>query len=113
MRTYPLSELLNLTRAELLALCREISDALAHLPEDAPERFDGRATTAEHPVDTRPPGTGNRIGAVRTTVCGAAADCAVAPSGRGAGDRMVLPSEPLSVEEHYPGATGNGAVVQE
>lgn len=44
MRTYPISELLNLTRAELLALYRQISDTLTRLPEDAPERFNGRAT---------------------------------------------------------------------
>jgi hypothetical protein len=38
------ANLLNLTRTELLALYRQISDALARLPEDAPQRSNGRAT---------------------------------------------------------------------
>jgi hypothetical protein len=60
MRTYPLSELLNLTRAELVALQRNISDALAHLPEDSPERFNGRATlrNIHWILDRRGHGTG-------------------------------------------------------
>ena len=39
MRAYTLTELMNLTRAELFALHRQVVDALALLPEGSPERF--------------------------------------------------------------------------
>ncbi len=39
MRAYTLTELMNLTRSELFALHRKITDALALLPEGAPERL--------------------------------------------------------------------------
>lgn len=39
MRAYTLTELINLTRAELFALHRQITDALALLPEGSPERL--------------------------------------------------------------------------
>jgi len=39
MRTYSLTELMNLTRNELFALHRQIADALAVLPEGSPERL--------------------------------------------------------------------------
>ena len=39
MRAYTLTELMNLTRAELFALHRQIVDALALLPEGSPERL--------------------------------------------------------------------------
>jgi hypothetical protein len=39
MRAYTLTELMNLTRAELFALHRQITDALALLPESSPERL--------------------------------------------------------------------------
>ena len=39
MRAYTLTELMNLTRAELFALRRQVVDALAQLPEGSPERF--------------------------------------------------------------------------
>lgn len=38
MRAYTLTELMNLTRAELFGLHRQITDALALLPEASPER---------------------------------------------------------------------------
>jgi hypothetical protein len=38
MRTYSLTELMNLTRAELFALHRQIADAIAQLPDGSPER---------------------------------------------------------------------------
>jgi len=44
MRTYTLTELMNLTRAELFALHRQITDALALLPEGSPERLAALAT---------------------------------------------------------------------
>jgi hypothetical protein len=44
MRAYTLTELMNLTRAELFALHRQIVDALAQLPESSPERFTALAT---------------------------------------------------------------------
>ena len=39
MRAYTLTELMNLTRAELFALHRRIVDALTLLPEGSPERL--------------------------------------------------------------------------
>ena len=39
MRAYTLTELMNLTRAELFALHRQVVDALAQLPEASPERL--------------------------------------------------------------------------
>ncbi len=39
MRTYALTELMNLTRAELFALHRQIADAITALPEGSPERL--------------------------------------------------------------------------
>ena len=44
MRAYSLTELMNLTRAELFALHRQIAEALALLPEGAPERLAALAT---------------------------------------------------------------------
>ena len=44
MRAYTLTELINLTRAELFALRRQVVDALAQLPEGSPERFTALAT---------------------------------------------------------------------
>ena len=44
MRAYTLTELMNLTRAELFALHRQITGALALLPEGSPERFTALAT---------------------------------------------------------------------
>jgi hypothetical protein len=44
MRTYSLTELMNLSRAELFALHRSIVDALALLPEGSPERLAALAT---------------------------------------------------------------------
>jgi hypothetical protein len=44
MRAYTLTELMNLTRAELFALHRQITDALPRLPEGSPERFTALAT---------------------------------------------------------------------
>ncbi|HWB50487.1 MAG TPA: hypothetical protein VG651_15360 [Stellaceae bacterium] len=38
MRAYSLTELMNLTRNELFALHRQITDDLALLPESSPER---------------------------------------------------------------------------
>lgn len=43
MRTYSLTELMNLTRAKLFALHRQIGDALALLPEGSPERLTAHA----------------------------------------------------------------------
>jgi hypothetical protein len=43
MRTYPISELLNLTRAELLALYGDISDALAVEAKNVIQLFEGRS----------------------------------------------------------------------
>ena len=39
MRTYSLTELMNLTRAELFALHRQITDAIVRLPEGSPEHL--------------------------------------------------------------------------
>lgn len=39
MRTYSLTELMNLTRAELFGLHRQIVDAIALLPDGSPERL--------------------------------------------------------------------------
>jgi hypothetical protein len=44
MRTYSLSELMSLTRAELFALHRQIVTDLALLPEGSPERLTALAT---------------------------------------------------------------------
>ena len=44
MRAYTLTELMNLTRAELFALHRQVVDALVLLPEGSPERFTALAT---------------------------------------------------------------------
>ena len=44
MRAYTLTELMSLTRAELFALHRKITDALALLPEGSPERVTTLAT---------------------------------------------------------------------
>jgi hypothetical protein len=44
MRAYILTELMNLTRNELFALHRKITDALAVLPEGSPERLTALAT---------------------------------------------------------------------
>ena len=44
MRTYSLTELMNLTRAELFGLHRQIVDALALLPDGSPERLAALAT---------------------------------------------------------------------
>jgi hypothetical protein len=44
MRAYILTELMSLTRAELFALHRKITDALALLPEGSPERLAALAT---------------------------------------------------------------------
>ena len=44
MRAYTLTELMNLTRAELFALHRQITGALALLPDHSPERFTALAT---------------------------------------------------------------------
>jgi hypothetical protein len=44
MRTYSLTELMNLTRAELFALHRQIVDAIAALPEGSPERLTALTT---------------------------------------------------------------------
>ena len=44
MRAYSLTELMNLTRNELIALHRQIADALALLPEGSPERLTALAT---------------------------------------------------------------------
>jgi hypothetical protein len=44
MRAYTLTELMNLTRAELFALHRKMTGALALLPEGSPERFTALAT---------------------------------------------------------------------
>ncbi len=44
MRTYSLTELMNLTRAELFALHRQIVDAIALLPDGSPERLAALAT---------------------------------------------------------------------
>jgi hypothetical protein len=44
MRTYSLTELMNLTRAELFALHRQIVDAIALLPDGSPERPAALAT---------------------------------------------------------------------
>ena len=44
MRAYSLTELMNLTRAELFALHRQVVDALALLPEGSPDRFTALAT---------------------------------------------------------------------
>jgi hypothetical protein len=44
MRAYTLTELMYLTRAELFALHRKITDALALLPEGSPERLMGLTT---------------------------------------------------------------------
>jgi hypothetical protein len=44
MRAYTLTELMNLTRAELFALHRQIVDTLAALPEGSPERLAVLAT---------------------------------------------------------------------
>ena len=39
MRAYTLTELMNLTRNQLFALHRQITDALALLPEGSPEHL--------------------------------------------------------------------------
>jgi hypothetical protein len=44
MRTYSLTELMSLTRAELFALHRQVIDALALLPEGSLERLTALAT---------------------------------------------------------------------
>jgi hypothetical protein len=44
MRTYSLTELMNLTRNELFALHRQIVDALALMPEESPERLTALVT---------------------------------------------------------------------
>ena len=44
MRAYTLTELMNLTRNELFALHRKITDALAVLPVGSPERLTALAT---------------------------------------------------------------------
>ena len=44
MRAYNLTELMNLTRNELFALHRQITEALALLPEGSPERDMALAT---------------------------------------------------------------------
>jgi hypothetical protein len=44
MRAYTLTELMNLTRAELFALHRQVAEALALLPEGSPERLTALAT---------------------------------------------------------------------
>jgi hypothetical protein len=44
MRAYTLTELMNLTRAELFALHRQVVDALALMPDGSPERFTALAT---------------------------------------------------------------------
>jgi len=44
MRAYTLTELMNLTRAELFALHRQIVDAIALLPDGSPERLAAIAT---------------------------------------------------------------------
>jgi hypothetical protein len=44
MRACTLTELMNLTRAELFALHRQTVDALALLPEGSPERLAALAT---------------------------------------------------------------------
>jgi hypothetical protein len=44
MRTYNLTELMNLTRAELFALHRQIVAAIGALPEGSPERHTALAT---------------------------------------------------------------------
>ena len=55
MRAYTLTELMNLTRAELFALHRQIVDALPQLPEGSPERLIALANLrAIRQVLTRP-----------------------------------------------------------
>jgi len=44
MRAYNLTELMKLTRAELFALHRQITGALALLPDGSPERITALAT---------------------------------------------------------------------
>jgi hypothetical protein len=44
VRTYSLTELMNLTRAVLFALQRQIAEAIATLPEGAPERLTALST---------------------------------------------------------------------
>jgi hypothetical protein len=44
MRTFSLTELMNLKRHELFALHRQIADALALLPEGSPERHTALTT---------------------------------------------------------------------
>ena len=44
MRAYTLTELMNLTRAELFALHRQIVDAIASLPAGSPELLTAVAT---------------------------------------------------------------------
>jgi hypothetical protein len=44
MRAYTLTELMNLSRAELFALHRQIADAIASLPDSSPERLAALAT---------------------------------------------------------------------
>ena len=44
MRAYTLTELMNLTRAELFALHQQIVDAIALLPDGSPERFAALST---------------------------------------------------------------------
>ena len=44
MRAYSLNELMILTRTELFALHRKITDALALLPDGSPERLTTLAT---------------------------------------------------------------------
>lgn len=44
MRAYSLTELMSLTRAELFALHRQITDAIAALPAGSPELLTALAT---------------------------------------------------------------------
>jgi hypothetical protein len=44
MRTYSLTELMILTRAELFALQRQIADAIVALPDSSPERLTALST---------------------------------------------------------------------